>query len=171
LHALLSLQTSGVPTQEPPEQVSPVVHAVLSSQGFVFGAFTQPDPGSQLSSVQMLLSSQFGGVPAMQLPSTGLQVPTPLQALPSSQLTGVPVQVPAAQVSPVVQSDPSSQLSVFGAFTQPPGATQESLVQEFASSQSGGGLFTQPLPGSQTSVPLQALPSSQTIGVPTQAPA
>src|SRR5262249_5967895 len=53
VHGLLSTQSGGGPPwQEPPEQVSPVVQAVLLLHGSVLFANTHPGPGMQLSSVQ-----------------------------------------------------------------------------------------------------------------------
>jgi hypothetical protein len=84
VHGLLSLQLSGgPPTHSPPVQVSPVVQASPSLQGFVFGRFTQPRAGSQSSSVQTLSSSQSSGGPPLHWPSA--QVSSVVQALPSSQ--------------------------------------------------------------------------------------
>ncbi len=82
VHRLLSLQTSALPpAQLPPLQVSPTVHALPSLQLAVLFSFLQPLVGSQVSIVQGLPSSQLGAAP--------------------------PVQVPAAQASPVVQALPS----------------------------------------------------------------
>src|SRR5439155_15750734 len=79
-----SSQTTGCPVQLPLLQVSSVVHLLLSSQGAVLGLLTQlPVPGSQLSSVQTLPSSQFGGGPPTQLPF--LQASSVVQASPSLQ--------------------------------------------------------------------------------------
>src|SRR6185369_10539130 len=113
-----------------PLQASPSVHEVPS----VTGAFTQPVPASQESSVQELLSLQSGAVPALQVPLR--QISSPLQASPSVQ------EVP----------------SVTGAFTQPVPVSQESLVQGLLSLQLGA------VPAShdplwQVSTPLQASPS------------
>ena len=85
VHALLSLQTIAVPLEQaPPEQASPLVHRSPSSQGIVLLAWTHPSKGSQLSSVHGFASLQStAGVP--------------------------PPHVPAVQVSPVVQTLPSSQ--------------------------------------------------------------
>src|SRR5213592_359323 len=72
------------PVQLPLLQVSSVVHLLLSSQAAVLGLLTQlPVPGSQLSSVQTLPSSQFGGGPPTQLPF--LQASSVVQASPSLQ--------------------------------------------------------------------------------------
>src|SRR2546426_38527 len=79
-----SSQTTGCPAQLPPLQVSSVVHLLLSSQGAVLGLLTHsPVPGSQLSSVQTLSSSQLGAGPPTQLPFW--QASPLVQALPSLQ--------------------------------------------------------------------------------------
>src|SRR5438132_294417 len=53
VHPLRSSQFGGgPPTHSPSLQVSSVVQASPSSQGFVFGTWRQPSCGSQLSSVQ-----------------------------------------------------------------------------------------------------------------------
>src|SRR5437899_2751715 len=123
----------GPPTHRPPAQVSAVVQALPSSQGAVFGVFTQPLAGLQESSVH---------------------------GLPSSQLCAAPTQRPPAQLSAVVQAFPSSQGAVFGVFTQPLAGLQESSVQTFRSSQLGAGPPTHRLPA-QVSAVVQAFPSSQ----------
>jgi len=89
--------------------------------------------------VQLLPSSQSGGVAAAQVPAR--QVSAPLQKLPSSH------DVPSAA----------------GAWLQPPAASQVSTVHGLWSSQSIGWDATQ-LPPWQLSLPLQALPSPH--GVP-----
>jgi hypothetical protein len=59
VQALPSLQTVAVPGWHvPPPHVSPVVHALPSSQEFVFGTETQPDAGLHVSVVHGLESSQ-----------------------------------------------------------------------------------------------------------------
>jgi len=60
------------------------VQAFASSQGAVFAVKVHPVPGTQVSSVQGLLSLQVGGVPEAQrlFPP---QVSAPLHTLPSSQ--------------------------------------------------------------------------------------
>src|SRR5258706_16240678 len=102
----------GRPTHAPALHTSPFVQAEPSSHGFVFGAFTHPVPGSQLSSVHAFESSQLGGVPGSQRPVVGLQVSRPSQASLLEQGTGVATQAPATQASPVVQMFPSSQVFV-----------------------------------------------------------
>src|SRR5438445_3150813 len=81
----------GPPTHRPPAQVSAVVQVFPSSQGAVFGVFTQPLAGLQESSVH---------------------------AFPSSQLRAAPTQHPPAQPSPAVQAFPSSQRPAFDAWAQ-----------------------------------------------------
>src|SRR5438034_1343300 len=64
-----SSQTTGCPMQLPPLQVSSVVQLLSSSQGAVLGLLTQlPVSRSQLSSVQTLPSSPFGGGPPTRPP-------------------------------------------------------------------------------------------------------
>ena len=68
--------------QAPSLQVSPAVQALLSSHGSVLFVFTQPEVGSQLSSVHGFPSSQLMG--SLMQPPSGLQLSL-VQALPSSQ--------------------------------------------------------------------------------------
>src|SRR5687768_305663 len=63
-------------------QASPVVQASPSVQSFVLAAWAQPVTGTQESSVQIS---------------------------PSSQVSAMPLQPAAVQVSPVVHTSPSSQ--------------------------------------------------------------
>src|SRR5437870_4991687 len=124
--------SGGPPTHVPPEQVSLVVQALPSSHGTVLGACTQPVAGSHESVVH---------------------------TFPSSQLrAGPPVHRPFEQVSPVVHALPSSQASVFGAWTQPLPESQESSVQGLPSSQSSDGPPTH-APAAHVSAVVQALPS------------
>jgi hypothetical protein len=83
----------GPPTQAPAVQVSLVVQALLSEQGSVLSTWTQPIAGLHESSVQPFESLQFGAAP--------------------------PTQVPAAQVSLVVQALPSSHETLLLVWTQP----------------------------------------------------
>src|SRR3989304_2444406 len=82
VHSFPSSQFGPGPlTQTPPLQVSAVVHASASHHAAVVFTWTQPEAGSQVSSVH---------------------------TFPSSQLkAGPPTQAPAAQRSPVVQASPS----------------------------------------------------------------
>src|SRR5262245_18947083 len=88
-HSLEAPQFLGEPPpQLPPEQLSPMVQALPSSQGPLVGACAQaPVEGSHES---------------------------PVQTLPSSQLIGVPVQLPPLHASPVVQAFPSSHDPLIG---------------------------------------------------------
>jgi hypothetical protein len=113
LQALLSLHTRAAPpTQDPPEQVSAVVHAFPSSQDAVLFVLTQPVAGTHESFVQGLLSLQLRAVPATH-PLAGLQVSTPLQALLSLQTRAVPATQPLAglQVSTPLHALLSSQVT------------------------------------------------------------
>jgi hypothetical protein len=84
-----------------------------------------------------------------------------VQTFPSSQsVGGPPSQLPPEHASPVVHRFPSLQGSVFGAFTQPVAGLQESSVQRFPSSQSGGAPPTQ-LPPEQVSPVVHSLESLQ----------
>ena len=79
-----SLQLGGgPPTHAPPTQVSLVVQRLPSSHGAVLLVCTQPVIALHESSVQRLLSLQFGGAPAVQVPLW--QVSRPLQTVASSQ--------------------------------------------------------------------------------------
>jgi len=187
VQGLLSLQMVGdPPTQLPAVHTSPDVQALPSSQDPVFGAFTQPVAALHESSVQLLLSLQLSGVPALHMPPP--QTSMPLHALPSphgavlfvkthpplaglheSSVQGllsshtvgdVPTQLPAAHTSPDVQALPSSQDPAFGALTQPVAALHESSVQVLLSSQLSG-VPALHVPPPQTSLPLHALPSPQ----------
>jgi hypothetical protein len=188
VHALPSSQLVGPPgTQVPPLHTSPVVQALLSSQASELLMWTQPEPESQLSFVQILPSSQPGGGPPTQPPP--LQVSAVVQASPSShelllftcvhplpglqpssvhtllslQLGGAPpTQVPLLQVSPVVQASLSSHGAVLLVWTHPVLELQLSSVQTSPSLQLGGGPPTQVLP-LQASLVVQALPSSHEL--------
>ena len=84
VQGLPSLQVAGLaPVQLPPEQASPVVQALPSSQAKLARVNTQPLAGSQESVVQPLPSLQVLAVPGAQLPA--LQASPLLQTLPSSQ--------------------------------------------------------------------------------------
>ncbi len=135
------------PLQDPPWQVSAPLQTSPSRQALpsASAAFTQPATSSQLSSVQLLLSSQPGGRP--------------------------PTQDPAVQVSFVVQALPSSQDKLLSLFTQPLNGSQISSVQPLSSLQSTNpGTNWQPTAAAQLSV-VQALESSQVVGPPlTQTP-
>src|SRR5438552_7072483 len=92
--------------------------------------------GPQESAVQGLLSSQFSGVPGVQVPT--LQTSAPLQTLPSEQ------EVPSAT----------------GVALHPEAGSQESAVQGLLSLQTSGVPGVQ-VPVRQVSSPLQTLPSEQ----------
>ena len=84
VHGLLSSQPSAGPAvQRGPEQVSPFVQALPSSQFTTVSAWMQPSVELHESAVQALPSSQFVAAPAWQLPST--HVSLAVQALPSEQ--------------------------------------------------------------------------------------
>ena len=129
-----------------------------------------PVPGLQMPAVwHWPGAAQTTGVPATQ-PEAGLQVSTPLQALPSLQTSGVPATQPEAglQVSTPLQALPSLQTGGVPA-TQPEAGLQVSTpLQALPSLQESGVPATQPEAGLQVSAPLQTLPSSQVIGAFTQ---
>jgi hypothetical protein len=134
VQALSSLQVMASPVQVPPEHASFSVQTLPSSQALVFGAKTHPVSGSQESSVQPLSSLQVTAPPGEQ--------------------------VPAEQVSPVVQALPSSQEAVLLVCTHPVPELHESLVQSLSSLQSSAEPPAQE-PAEQASPVVQALPSSQ----------
>jgi hypothetical protein len=112
-------------------------------------------------------------------PDAGSQL-SAVQGSSSSQLTGEPVQVPSPwQASFSVHAFPSSQgLDALGTFEQvPTDMLQASSVQGLLSSQSASLEHVQlvvsnmqlPVTWSQVSM-VQALPSSQTVGVPAHDP-
>jgi hypothetical protein len=160
------------------------VQAFPSSQENVLFVCVHPVAGAQASSVQTLLSLQFGAAPPTHVPPEHLSVV--VQAFPSSQEAVLfacvqpvagehesfvqtllslqfgaapPTQVPPAQVSPVVQAFPSSQAMPLLACAQPVAGTQESVVQELPSSQFGAAPPTQVPVALQASAVVQALPS------------
>jgi hypothetical protein len=184
VQALLSLQSgAGPPTQEPPAQLSLVVHALPSLQGSVLFVCVQPVAGLQPSLVQTLESLQFGAGPPTQKPLAqvspvvhaspslhgdvlfvcvqpvaGLQ-PSFVHTFASSQFgAGPPTQAPPAHVSPVVHASPSLHDEVLFECVQPVAGLQPSSVQPFESSQFGAGPPTH-TPPEQTSLVVHALPS------------
>src|SRR5262249_44267061 len=76
--ARVSFASRVKPMHAPPEQLSPVVAALPSSQRMPLLMFSQPTLGGVQRSV--------------------------VQGFPSTQFLGVPAQEPAAQVSPTVQT-------------------------------------------------------------------
>ncbi len=223
VHGLSSLQLVISPGKHAPaEQASPLVQALLSVQTAVSSLVkVQPMARSQPSEVHGFPSSQTGAAPATQVPS--LQVSPTVQALPSSHLAvvapktqpliasqlsavqgfwsshavGAPGKhAPSLQVSPSVQTLPSSQAPVLLVLEQPAVLSQVSVVHRFLSSQAVAtppwhepSLQPSPVvhlsPSSQPAVPLlwlqlpslqlsivQAFLSSQSVPLPpTQTPA
>jgi hypothetical protein len=179
-----SLQLGAAPPwHAPPEQVSPVVQALPSLHGCVFGWLMQPEDGSHESLVQGFVSLQFGAGPPTQAPPA--QVSLVVQALPSlhgfalaawvqpdaglhesvvhgfesSQLGGgPPTHAPPAHVSPVVQALPSLHGDVLLTWVQPVAGAQPSVVHGFESLQLGAGPPWQ-VPPELVSAVVQALPS------------
>ncbi len=207
--------------QLPPAHVSPTVQTLPSLHGAVLLALLHaPDLGSQVSvvqgfpsshalgplgvqmpllqaspTVQPLLSSQTAVLLVLVHPVLLLQLSS-VQGFPSSQMMAKPpTQLPAAQTSPLVHTEPSSQGAPLFVNTQPLMESQLSVVQTWPSSQ-GNALpgtqalaaqasptvqtllsvqlaefakLTQPFSGSQASS-LQGLPSSQLISLPATQP-
>jgi hypothetical protein len=176
VQTLPSLQSGpGPPTHDPPAHASPVVHELPSSHGALLFTCVQPVAGSQPSSVHPFASLQStGSLTQLWLTQRSFVVHWSVSAHCESRL-----QHPAV-------------VSCW----HPSGATQESTVHAFPSSQSGAGpptqappahwsfvvhalpslhgamlfVWVQPVAGSQASV-VQTLPSLQSgPGPPTQAP-
>ena len=160
VHALWSSQNICTPdTHRPAEQVSPIVHALPSSQGCVLGTLPQPCNASHVFVVQGLSSSQLTGLPT-QLPPVhasssvhalsssqgamphanshpALVQVSSVHGLPSSHTIGLPTHSPARQLSPMVHASPSSHAPCLGWFSQPL-APQASAVHALPSSQPPG---------------------------------
>jgi hypothetical protein len=136
VHGLLSLQFGAAPpTHALFAHRSAVVQALPSSQLAVFALLAQPVAGTQVSSVQGLLSSQTRGV--------------------------LPTQILLAQRSTVVQALPSSQFAVLALLTHPVAGTQLSSVHTLLSLQLGAGPPTQAPAPLQVSFVVHALLSLQ----------
>ncbi len=105
----------------------------------------------------------------MHRPVAGLQLST-VPGLPSSQFFGVPVQAPFEHVSDTVQRFASSHAAVLNVCVQPVAPLQVSVVQTLPSSQLIGVLVHEPVAALQLSA-VQTLPSLQFFGVPAHAPA
>ena len=185
VQAFLSSQSKAVAVHAPPLHTSSLVQALPSLQALSASVELQPLAKSQPSKVQALPSSQATVTP-VQRPKAQ---PSPLvQALPSShpaafalcsqpvagmhassvhgflssQLTGIPVQLLEAHVSPEVQALPSSQASLVDSWLQLPVLlSQLSVVQAFLSSQSVG--VPAQAPATQPSDLVHKLPSSQAM--------
>jgi hypothetical protein len=167
----------------PPPQVSPVVHALPSLHGAVLFVWTQPVDALQVSVVQTLPSSQFGGTPPLQVPPP--HVSFVVQALPSlheavllvwtqpedglqessvhgllslQPSAGPPLQVPPPHVSAVVQAFPSLHGAVLLVCTQPEPGLQLSSVHGLLSLQPSAGPPLQ-VPPPQVSFVVHAFPS------------
>lgn len=153
VQGLPSLQVTAVPGwQEPVAHTSPVVHALPSEHASELKPFTQPPAGLQESVVQGLLSSQLMAVPATQVPA--VQVSPLVQTLPSEQ--GAELEVCK---QPVAGSQLSSEhgLPSAHAVSAPPTHApplQLSLVEQAEPSSQGCALnwLVQPVSASQTSV-------------------
>ena len=133
MQTLSSLQTiAELPLQVAPAQVSPKVHKLPSSQLPPVALWTQPLGLTQLSVVQ---------------------------GLPSSQLVGLPgLQVPSAQVSPLVQALPSLHALRLLSWLQPLVGEQKSSVHTWPSLQSTGKEPSAQLPLAHTPPGLNTRP-------------
>jgi hypothetical protein len=190
VHGLLSLQLgAGPPLQVPPPHVSFVVQAFPSLHGDVLFVWTQPFAGSHESSVQGLLSLQFGAGPPLQVPPPHVSFVVqafpslhgavlfvwtqPVDGLQESSVQGLlslqsgatpPWHVPPPHVSFVVHAFPSLHGAVLGVWTQPagtpnPAGLHESSVHGLLSLQLSGGPPWQ-LPPPHVSFVVHAFPSS-----------
>jgi hypothetical protein len=151
-------------------------------QELVLLSCLQPVTGSQESSVQTLLSSQFNNAPPQAPPaqvslvvhafpsSQGSELlalvhpvaeshPSSVQGFPSLQFGGAPpTQTPRLQTSFVVQALPSLQEALLLENTQPCTGSHVSVVQTLPSLHTGAAPPTQ-APAEQVSFVVQALPS------------
>ncbi len=155
VHGLPSSQPNGSPgTQLLLTQTSFVVHALPSEQVAEFASDTQPEPTTQLSSVQGLPSLQTVGAPPTHAPSehvspcvhafassqgsafgtawqplAGAQT-SDVQGLPSLHTTVAPLtHIASAHVSPVVHAFPSVHAALLAVCVQPAVGSHASLVQ------------------------------------------
>jgi hypothetical protein len=192
LQKTLSLHCFGVPEQLPLLQVSFNVQGFPSSQGTVLGVNTQwPVPGSQLSSVHGLSSSQTVCGPATQWPPLHVSVwvqafpslhgavllvcvqplegsqPSSVHGLPSLQSGAGPLtHAPPWQVSPCVHALLSLQLVPFGlaGFEQTPVcASQVPATWHWSEAVQVTGFAPVQLPPWQVSVCVQAFPSLHAV--------
>ncbi len=150
---MASSQTTALPLQVPRAQASPVLQGLLSLQIALFSAVVQPMSARQLSSVQGFPSLHVMALPAVHAPFLqasprvqtepslhvaalalclqplmALQV-SDVQSFPSLQSVATPGrQTPPWQLSPRVQTEPSSQLARFGVLLQPLAGRQASSV-------------------------------------------
>jgi hypothetical protein len=141
VQAFESLQLSAVPAaQTPAWQTSVPLQTVPSAHDVPFATAVcrQPKVASQVSIVQALPSSQLGGVPGVQFPSR--QTSRPLHALASAH------EVPLLR----------------GTFRQPVTGSQLSAVQPLPSLQLGAAPGVQ-IPDWQVSAPLQTVASAQVV--------
>ena len=158
VHGLLSLHVADTSTGKPehpplPSHTSPAVQALPSEHALVLGVWLQPLVGSQASSVQGFPSLHVMALPAVHAPFLqasprvqtepslhvaalalclqplmALQV-SDVQSFPSLQSVATPGrQTPPWQLSPRVQTEPSSQLARFGVLLQPLAGRQASSV-------------------------------------------
>jgi len=164
VQALPSSQLRGAAPamQAPPAHISPVVHALPSSQAIVLLVLTHaPVFATQVSVVQTLLSLQRVAASEQRLH------PVAVLHVPVEQITAAPgTQAPPKQVSGSVQALLSLQGSALFVYTQPVAVLHVSVVQTLLSSQLVA-VCTQPVPVLHVSV-VQALVSAQSMAVYTQ---
>jgi hypothetical protein len=178
--------TVAVATHAPAWQWSPLVQAFASVHVFaLLFACVQPVDAPHASSVQGLLSLQFGAAPPVQVPALHLsfvvhalpslqaarllmcrQPPAVSQessvhTLPSSQLTlPAPAHFPPEQTSPRVHASLSLHDAALLACAHPVAGLHESSVHTLLSLQLTAEPLTQ-APAAHVSPVVQALPSSQ----------
>ncbi len=101
-----------MPKHKPEKQKSWVVQALPSSQGALPRSVPPHTPEVQTSAVvQVLPSSQEIALSVHTQPLVGSQVSVVHSLLSSQTCTGPPSQVPAEQVSSLVQASPSVQIA------------------------------------------------------------
>jgi len=141
VQGLPSSHTTALPGEQlPSAQRSPWVQALPSLQVAPTAKLTAHLPSTQVLTVQGFLSVQSAALLQLQL--------------------GVPMHTPAAQVSPLLQASPSSQVAAAGRNTQLPDlGSQLSAVQGLLSLQAAVAVPGLQAPAAQVSPWVQALPS------------
>ena len=140
--------------------VAPQLESALWLQAPVFLSQLSIVHESPSSQAQVPLGPALAWPLWVQLPSIALQ-PSSVQASPSSQSFILPVQMPAAQASLLVQASLSLQAPVMGSWKQYlKSGAQLSAVHELPSSQAA---IPSHLPPLQVSLMLHWRPSSQEV--------